>query len=69
MISEEIKKSVTTVTKLQALIIRELGVTIAVTKFKIVSKVTKVTQSYMQKPFVYRGLKAICNFVTFVTAF
>lgn len=49
MISEEIKKSVTTVTKLQALIIRELGVTIAVTKFKIVSKVTKVTQKLHAK--------------------
>ena len=57
MISEEIKKSVTTVTKLQTLIIRELDVTIAVTKFKIVSKVTKVTQKLHAKTLCLSGLE------------
>lgn len=57
MISKEIKKSVTTVTKLQALIIRELGVTIAVTKFKIVSKVTKVTQKLHAKTLCLSGFE------------
>lgn len=57
MISEEIKKSVTTVTKLQTLIIRELDVTIAVTKFKIVSKVTKVTQWLHAKTLCLSGFE------------
>ena len=44
MISEEIKKTVTMVTKLHSLIINELCVTFAVTNFEKVSKVTKVTE-------------------------
>lgn len=44
MISEEIKKTVTTVTKLHSLIINELRVTFAVTYFKNVTNVTKVTE-------------------------
>ena len=44
MISEEIKKTVTMVTKLHSLIINELRVTFSVTNFKKVSKVTKVTE-------------------------
>ena len=44
MISEEIKKTVTMVTKLHSLIINELRETFSVTNFEKVSKVTKVTE-------------------------
>ena len=57
MISEEIKKTVTTVTKLHSLIINELRVTFAVTKFKIVSKVTKVTQKLHAKTLCLSGFE------------
>ena len=49
MISEEIKKTVTTVIKLHSLIINELCVTFAVTNFEKVSKVTKVTEKLHAK--------------------
>lgn len=67
MISEG-KKTVTKVTKLHSLIINELRVTFAITNFKKFQKLQKLQKSYMQKAFVYRALKVICNFVTFVTA-
>lgn len=44
MISKGIEKTVTKVTKLHALIIRELRVTFAVTIIEKVTKVTKVTE-------------------------
>lgn len=69
MISKEIEKTVTKVTKLHALIIRQLDVTFVVTNLIKSQKLQKLQKSYMRKTFGYRGLKAICNFVTFVTAF
>ena len=44
MISKEIEKTVTKVTKLHTLIIRQLGVTFVVTNLIKVTKVTKVTE-------------------------
>lgn len=49
MISEEIKKTVTKVTKLHSLIIRELCVTFTVTIIEKVTKVTKVTEKLHAK--------------------
>lgn len=57
MISEEIKKTVTKVTKLHSLIINELCVTFAVTKFKKVTKVTKVTEKLHAKALCLSGFK------------
>ena len=69
MISEEIKQKVTKLQLFNILIFNTLRHNLSVTNFKKVAKVTKVTERLHAKPFAYRGLKPICNFVTFVTAF
>ena len=57
MISEEIKKTGTKVTKLRSLIINELRVTFAVTHFENVAKVTKVTEELHAKTLCLSGFK------------
>ena len=57
MISKEIEKTVTKVTKLHSLIIRQLDETIAVTKFKIVTEVTKVTEKLHAKTLCLSGFE------------
>lgn len=56
MISKEIKKTVTKVTKLQLLIISELRVTYTVTFFGKVTKVTKVTKKLQAKNPLFIGV-------------
>lgn len=57
MISEEIKKTGTKVTKLRSLIINELRVTFAVTHFENVSNVTNVTEELHAKKLCLSGFK------------
>jgi hypothetical protein len=57
MISKEIKKTVTKVTKLHSLIINELRVTFVVTIFEKVTKVTKVTQKLHAKTLCLSGFE------------
>lgn len=57
MISKEIKKTVTKVTTLHSLIIKELCVTFVVTIFEKVTKVTKVTEKLHAKTFCLSGFE------------
>ena len=57
MISKEIKKTVTKVTTLHSLIIKELGVTFVVTNFEKVTKVTTVTEKLHVKTFCLSGFE------------
>ncbi len=54
-----IKKTVTTLHWLQTLILRQLGVTFAVTNFIKVTKVTKVTEKLHAKPLCLLGFEGI----------
>ena len=57
MISKEIKKTVTKVTTLHSLIIKELCVTFVVTIFEKVTEVTKVTEKLHANPFCLSGFE------------
>lgn len=57
MMSKGIEKTVTKVTKLHALIIKQLGVTFAVMNFIKVTKVTKVTEKLHAKTFCLSGFE------------